>query len=120
MEQNVQKVVLVPRYTTFAGARTFLTAAINVRKFASAELMVWRGLESGNLTAFSVLLQESSDLEHWANVGAGIAPSANTEATESRDLDLDWARLAISLTTPGPVSPAVTAWVVGNFVRRGE
>ena len=121
MSGTVQKVVLLPRFTTFVGAGDFLTAPVNVRQFAQGLISVWRGRESvvPGLDDFTVTLQESPDLEIWNDV-ASLVPDANEELSATADFDLEWVRLKINLSLDGSPAqePSVTCWAVANLVPR--
>ena len=78
--------VLLPRYTTYAGASTFLTLAMDVTEYSSASVNVWRGKLLGTDTptvAFS--LEESSDQVNWtACAGPKQGPRSVASSTRRR------------------------------------
>jgi hypothetical protein len=112
---QVRKLVLLPRFTTYAAASTriFHTAPINVREFASAIITVWRGPAIGSSTpGLGVFVRQSSDLQIWNNLGSA---SAEGETTIEVSFDFEWMRLEIGLTGE-PV--ACTCWAIGDFATR--
>lgn len=112
---DVKKITLVPRVSSFVGARTFNTLPIPVREFSSANVTAWRGAMQGSSSpTFSVIVQQSQDLENWSNL-ATLSPGAVDQTTSAVDFTMDWLRLAITLAG---TSPAVTCWVVGDFLVR--
>jgi hypothetical protein len=111
VETVVDKLILLPRFTTFAGATTFETPPMNVRGYGQAllDLMV-AGRLGAPPAGLAVTVQESPDLGIWQGVGT-LVPGATTEVSFS----FEWMRLTITVSGP---DPAVTCWCVGNFVRR--
>jgi hypothetical protein len=55
-------VVLFPRFTTLAGATTFLTPPLDVSRFGGAQLQFWWASYSGTVTGY---LDESLDGVEW-------------------------------------------------------
>lgn len=108
-------IVFLPRFTTLAGATTFLTAPIDVSQFAGAQFQVWRGdirLKTGTGT-FSVTFEESLDTETWV-VGPSTPQPYVVPAHDVRmfsySFRLRWFRLKIEVTGADPV---VTCWAEG-------
>jgi hypothetical protein len=112
---DVQRIVLLHRFTSFAGAATFYSAPINVRAFAEAEITVYRSDGMGTITTYEIGVDQSPDLEYWYEDASEIAPAAGAEATAQKTFELEWIRLRIVLAG---TDPAVTSWAVGNFVPR--
>lgn len=111
---EIQKIVLLPRYTSFSGARTFLSTPINVRAFASADIAAWFGSSIGSSTAIMLALQESPDLKIWTDL-ATMTPTPGTEDGVTVSFGKEWVRLAVTLTG---TDPGFTGWCVGDFVTR--
>lgn len=111
---EVQKIVLLPRFTTFLGARTFNTAPINVRAFASADISLWVGNAVGTTPTFSLVIQDSPDLKIWTTLTT-INPTPGTEAFQLVPFQREWIRLAATLTGS---DPGFTGWCVGDFATR--
>lgn len=111
---EVQKVVLLPRYTSFSGARTFLSAPLNVRAFASADLVAWFGSPIGTSATVTVVFQESPDLKIWTDL-ATMTPTPGTEDAVTVSFGKEWVRIAVTL---GGTNPGFTGWCVGDFVTR--
>ena len=111
MEAMVEKVLLLPRYTSFVGAGTRLTQPMNVRAYASAIVTFTfvAGLGAGPTVLIS--LQESPDLEIWTDVGDTLAHGT----PESRTFKFEWIRLKLVISG---TDPAFTCWCVGDFVLR--
>ncbi len=111
---QVQKIVLLPRYTSFSGAQTFTTAPINVRAYASAIISLWVGSSIGSSAGLAMQVQESPDLKIWNSISAfGGVP--DTEVSSSVTFSMEWVRLSITLAG---TSPGFTGWAVGDFVTR--
>lgn len=115
MPQEVERIVLVRRYTTLVGTAPFHTKPRNIRRFASANVVAWAGEGTGTNPEIMIQIQESSDLNIWRNVGGAFSPSAG-EATGQREFTLPWMRLLMFLTG---TDPAMSCWVIGEFVVRG-
>jgi len=115
MKATVQKQIIVPRFTSFAGAGTFATAPLNVRAFSEAYFMFLHvGVLTG--TADDVYVQESHDLETWTDIGAALPSFSYTnDEAELRSLRLEWMRLRIVLSG---TDPAMTCWCVADLIRR--
>lgn len=111
---QVQRIVLLPRFTSFAGARTFRTAPLNVRLFASAVVSLWIGNGIGSSPSYQMQLQESPDLKIWTTIST-FNPSPETELAQDVTFSREWARLVVTLAG---VDPAFTCWSVGDFVTR--
>lgn len=111
MEAVVDKLILLPRFTTFAGATTFETPPMNVRGYGQAliDLMLVGALGSP-AAALAVEVQESPDLGIWRDIGTLVSGS-----TTNVVFSFEWVRLKVTVSG---ADPAVTCWSVGNFIRR--
>jgi hypothetical protein len=119
MEHSVDKVLLVPRFTCFAGAGPWHTAPMSTREYSLADLTVWVGPGVGTPSSSAkVVVQVSTDLEEWFGLPVWLAnyPTGPAELTWSYELSLEWLRLEV--TGSGGSKPVVTLWSVGDFVRR--
>jgi len=118
MAGNLTPLVMLPRYTTFAGANTFVTVGMDVTDFEKAILNCWRGalIGSGGPT-FAISFEESTDQDTWTTCTNGTAsdPGAATEAQYSPTLAKRWFRVKVVLTG---TNPAVTCWAVGFLEQR--
>jgi hypothetical protein len=110
---EIHKIVVVPRFTTFAGERTFLTLPVPIRQFASAEVGAWRGAGIGSSPVLSMQFQISDDLDVWKDLTGAFDPNGETHMGLS--LEAAWLRLAVTLTG---TDAAFTCWVVGDFATR--
>lgn len=113
MNTEIRRIVLLPRFTTYSGSRTFYTEPLNVRAFAYANVAVWRGTGIGSSPGFLLQMQESPDLAIWTSNGASYSTSGET--TQSHSFGFDWIRLAITLSGS---DPAFTCWAAGDFALR--
>jgi hypothetical protein len=111
---EVDKVILLPRYTTLVGATDFITAPINVRPYATANISVWRGAMLGTTPTFSLVIQESPDLTEWSTLES-YSTGAGSEDTKSVTFTMDWIRVKVTI---GGAQPGVSCWAVGEFARR--
>jgi len=112
MEAAVDKMILLPRYTSFAGVGTFLTSAMNVRDYSHVNVTyVTVGALGSTPPTVTVYLQESPDLEIWNDIDADI----NDGNTDTRNFRFEWTRLKLVMTG---ADPGFTCWCVGDFVRR--
>jgi hypothetical protein len=114
--QQVERIDLLARYTTFVGARTYYTKAQDIRRFASARLVAWAGAGNGTDPEISIQVQQSGDLSAWDDVGTAFEPDGD-EVPGERDFTQPWLRLKVTLSG---TSPAFTCWMTGEFVVRGR
>ena len=59
MAGELVPLVLIPRYTTYSGAHTFTTIAMDVTDYQSAIVNVWRGALNGGGT-YAISFEEST------------------------------------------------------------
>jgi hypothetical protein len=93
-----------------------MSAPLNVRAFAQANITAWRSKGIGTVGAsLSVTLQRSVDLENWFDIGSAMTPAASSEQVSDFTFEYEWIRVKVTVT--GAVA-GVTGWVVGDFVER--
>ena len=120
MAGQLTPLVLLPRYTTYAGQSTFVTLAMDVTDYSSALINVWRGKLIGTDTPSILLtMQESSDQVNWttcagANVN-GYDPGQETEGQSTPTLKKRWFRVQVVV---GGTNPTVSCWAVGFLEQR--
>jgi len=116
MAGELVPLVLIPRYTTLAGAATFTTIGMEVTDYEAALVNVWRGPLSGGGT-FAASFEESSDGVTWATCtnGTGGDPGSETEVQYNPTLKRRWFRIKVVLTGTNPV---VTLWALGFLQMR--
>lgn len=127
MAGELVPLVMVPRYTTYAGNVTgytanpgFTTVGMDVSEYDSAIINFWRGpivVETGTPT-FLVTCQESTDQNVWstcAGTTADTAVSENAELQFTPTLSKRWFRIKIMVAGTKPV---VSCWAVGYLIRR--
>jgi hypothetical protein len=111
MSGELTPVVMLPRFTTFAGASDFTTIAMDVTDYETAILNVWRGKIVGG---FTVTCQESTDQETWSTcTGTNCSaydPGELLEGQVSATLKKRWFRVKVTLTGS---DPQATCWAVG-------
>lgn len=108
--------VLLPRYTTFAGASTFTTSPVRIEGYDESQMFVWRGriVSAGT---FSFVLQESMDQQRWTDLIAGD-PGSEQEATYTSALTRLWLRAKVVLGSDPADFPTVSCYAVGFLIRR--
>jgi hypothetical protein len=112
--------VLLPRYSTYAGASTFTTIGMEVSEYSSASVNVWRGKLLGTTPTFGVTFEESIDQLTWSTctgTSAGVDPGEETEALYTATLKKRWFRIKVVL---GGTSPAATCWAIGFLEKREQ
>ena len=77
MPQRAVPVVLIGRFSTYAGVGTFQSLPVAVTDFDSAEIGVWRGKMQAD-TTFDLKLEASLDRESWIEL-ASSDPGADSE-----------------------------------------
>jgi len=110
-------IVLIPRFTTYAGATSFITAAIPVSPYSALNFDFWHGPVIGTFGSIILALQESNDGSRWDDCTGsvpGIAP-AEGEVPVSVTITKAWLRLVVALAG---TDMAVTCWAEGFFERR--
>lgn len=118
--------VLLPRYTTYAGLTTtgtgphyFSTIAMDVTEYQNAIVNMWRGKLIGTATvAPAFTLEESTDQVTWTTCGgttAAFDPGENAETQYTAALTKRWFRVKLAL---GQVDNVLTCWAVGFLEQR--
>lgn len=115
MTVSADRVVLLPRFSTFAGS-DFRTLAINVMAYDEIDLYVWRGDMITGAT-FDFTLEASVDQEVWETLST-VSPSAGAEARIGSDLTKPWLRAFVELGATGSDFPVATCYAVGKLIRR--
>lgn len=117
MAGELVPLVLLPRYSTYAGAGTFTTIGMEVPNYSSAIVNVWRGTIIGTSGTFAVVFEESTDQLTWSTCtnGSGGDPGADTEAQYTPTLSKRWFR--IKVTTTG-TDVSVSCWAIGFLEMR--
>jgi hypothetical protein len=120
---RVEPLVMIPRFTTYAGhneGSTKLTSVpLDVSRFSKMTVTFWRGpLLGGGSVTFSAQFESSHDADKWFAEGSAITTASGTTKVEI-DLDRRWLRVAVELTAnlPGDVV-AITCWAVGSLEHR--
>jgi len=109
------RAILLPKYTTYAGAGTYRSPPISVVEYDSFELVAWRGaLPSG--ATFEVLVEESVDRISWIGLASGD-PGEHQELELSGTITRLWLRAKVLLGTTGDF-PVATCWLSGLLVPR--
>jgi hypothetical protein len=120
MPGELVPLVLLPRYTTFAGDGTFVTIAMDVTEYSTAIVNCWRGKLLGTAgPSIALTFEESSDQVNWTTCGgtnvSAYDPGENTEGQASATLNKRWFRVKVVI---GGTLPAVTCWAVGFLEQR--
>lgn len=112
MTEVVDRILLVPRYSSLAGAGTFYSAPILVRDYGQANFYFAKVAALGSPAALlEVVVEESPDLEIWESIGSPLT----LDAPDVREFRFEWIRMRM---TVGGADPGVTCWCIGEFVRR--
>lgn len=109
--------VLLPRYTTYAGADDFVTVGMDVSRYSKASVSVWRGKLIGASPTIAFSFEESMDQLNWTTCTNGAAddPGQDTEELYTPTLTKRWFRIKVAL---GGTSPIGTCWAVGFLEER--
>jgi hypothetical protein len=116
------RIILFPRYTTFAGEDDFTTLPMNVTAYESGDVMAWIGDVVGPTIPgiVTAVFEESTDLVRWTTC-AGTASSALTSGQETQllpALEKPWMRLRINVGPGTGGEPVVSCYAVGYLERR--
>jgi len=117
MAGELTPLVMIPRYSTYVGAHTFTSIALDVTSYSKAYVSVWRGAMTGTGPTFAVSFEESTDQVVWTTCtnGSGGDPGTNTEAQYTPDLNKRYFRIKVVL---GGTDPAGSCWAMGSLERR--
>lgn len=123
MAGELVPLVLLPRYTTYAGkpgsgTPAFATIAMDVTEYSSAIVNLWRGALVGTAAALKFNLQESTDQLNWTTcqgTTADFAPSENVETQYTAILNKRWFRITLELPNADNV---LSCWAVGFLEQR--
>ena len=115
MPDGTERIVLLPRYTTFVGPGPFYTKPRNVRAYSNGYVTAWRSVGRGGSLAVTFVVERSSDLATWA-VSSTLTPGASAEVTTHDEDTREWLRLKVTLSGTGDLS--ASTWAVGDFVLR--
>jgi hypothetical protein len=112
MAGNLVPLVLIPRYTTYAGASVFTTIAMDVTEYEKALVNAWRGKLIGTAPTFDITFEESTDQQQWTTCtnGTGGDPGEETEDQYTPELKKRWFRAKVTLTGTNPVA---ACWAIG-------
>lgn len=111
--------VLIPRYTTYVADGHFSTVGLDVSRFESAVVHVWRGVLIGTTPTMSVTFEESTDHDEWTACTGGttFSPSEDTEIQKELTLKKRFLRALVEL---GGTDVAVTSYAVGYLIARTD
>ena len=109
--------VLLPRYTTLAGATVYTTVGMDVSEYEKAVLSYWRSAGVSLAAVPVVLFEESTDQLNWTPCAGGpyVDPGANLETQFQPVLTKRWFRISVALAT---ANSAVTLWCIGFLMQR--
>lgn len=119
MAGELQPLVMLPRYSTFAGEDTYYTIAMDVTEFQAAILNVWRGKNNGTSPTFTASCEESVDQVNWTACANGSTGSMgqSSEVQVTATITKRWFRLKIVM---GGTNPVITCWAVGFLEQRQQ
>lgn len=111
------RLILLPRFSTLAGAGDFTTQAINVSAYEGADVSVWMGRMVGAGGSATATVQESTDQAVWVTCAgtSEVALSDNSEQTLTPTFARPWMRLKVNLAGTAPV---MTCYAVGYLEKR--
>jgi hypothetical protein len=116
--------ILVPRFTSLSGARSFATTPVEVSQFSTGTITVWRGDLQGASSTYKFYLEFSTDAINWTEfllAGPGQAwvdPGAFDAETWPFGITYRWMRGRIALT--GSSGVEVTSWAAGLLMKRTD
>lgn len=128
MAGELVPLVLLPRYTTYAGKPSsgntyFSTIALDVTQYQNAILNVWRGKLVGTAATPPVKFwfEESTDQDSWSvctgspGGASGGDPGENAETQYVLELKKRWFRVKVEL---GNADNVLSCWAVGFLEER--
>jgi hypothetical protein len=105
--------VLIPRYTTYAGDGNFTTVPLDVSRFEGAFIHLWRGALVGTSPSIQFHFEASVDQALWTDIFT-IDPGAATELSFS--LAITRPLLRVRVETLG-LDTVATCYAHGYLVR---
>lgn len=112
-------VVMLPRYSCYSGADSFITIAMDVTAYIKATLNLWRSPLVGGSPTFAIAFEESTDQVSWSACAVSGTPfpdpGADSETQYTVTLTKRWFRVKVTL---GGTNPVATCWCVGFFEER--
>lgn len=121
MAGELVPLVMIPRYTTYAGNATdFTTVGMDVTEYDSGIINFWRGffVFTAGTPTFKVNCEESTDQNTWTTCAGTTADTAVLENVEKQfvpTLSKRWFRVRVTVAGTNPV---VSCWAVGYLVQR--
>ena len=99
MSGQLVPLVLIPRFSSYVGAGTFVTVGMDVSDYQKAIVNVWRGALTGSSPTFLISFEESTDQDSWSTCAGGTPadPGALTEAQYTPTLGKRWFRTKLVL-----------------------
>lgn len=121
MKGEAVPLVLIPRYTTYAGTGEFTTAPLDVSAYGDAVVTFWRGTMlqgPGAASTFTANFQGSHDAVQWEDLGSPIA-TVDAVSTQEIELTRRWFRVRVLIDDVDPdAGVAITLWATGLLERR--
>ncbi|MCE9637716.1 MAG: hypothetical protein K8T90_18610 [Planctomycetes bacterium] len=121
MAGELVPLVLIPRFTTYAGKGTFTTVALDVSAFGLVHLATWAGPLLGDTTSGAALtaavLQHSEDGDDW-QVFAPMLSTPNSHMLSSAPLMRRYLRAKLQFVADANDVVALTCWSTGYLERR--
>ncbi len=122
MAGELVPLILMPRYSTFAGAGDYTTIAMDVTEYENAIVNIWRGKLLGTGTLFQMSFEESTDQFGWTSctVTGGthpVDPGESQETQRTAALKKRWFRTKLTLVGSNVV---VSCWAVGSLEQRTD
>jgi len=105
---NGENIVFFPKYTTLPTG-TYYSEFYDVTSYKSLAVEVGNAAIINGAT-INGTVQESGDLITWADLSAGVVPSAGTTDSENFSNTARWLRLRIIV---GGTNASATVWAVG-------
>lgn len=117
MPDNVDRIVIFPRYTGLIGTGDLIAALVDVRAYSEVIFVGWQSTGLGVTPAtVQFVLQVSADLDTWFNsITFPSVPAAATEFVQTQGLVYQWMRVKAVVTG---ADPGLSVWLVADLVRR--
>lgn len=108
--------ILIPRFTTFAGPEIYRGLPLDVTAFSRLTLTIWSGFQPGTSPVVTMWLQGSFDRQKWDDITSppwAVAPGAEIDV--ANDLTAPWVRYVLSVAGAGSM---LTCWAQGFAILR--
>ena len=105
-----ENIVFFPKFTTLAGAGTFISDPYDIAAYKSIVIETLLVAANGSPTTVEVVVEKGSDLEKWTTADTDALTAGTSNFSTLPDM-VRYVRVKIVVT--GGTNPSVTVWSKG-------